>query len=80
MPSLRPADTAWLTLAAAVLTYELVAAGRRDWELLSEAADRYRDRHPLPTHVTVLYLAGHLLRRWPARLDPLHLITTAMTQ
>ena len=68
---MRPADRAWITLAAAVLTYEIAAAYRR-WELLSEAADRYRRARPIATHATVLYLAGHLLRRWPARLDPLH--------
>lgn len=69
---MKPADTAWLALAAAILGYEIVAATRRDWELLSEAADRHRDRHPVATHLLVLYLAGHLTRRWPARYDPLH--------
>lgn len=69
---MRPADRAWLTIAAVVLAYEITAGKRRDWELLSEAADRYRRRHPIITHLGVLYLAGHLLRRWPRRLDPLH--------
>lgn len=68
---MRPADRAWATLAAAVLAYE-ITAGIRRWELLSEAADRYRTARPVTTHATVLYLAGHLLRRWPPRLDPLH--------
>ena len=69
---MRPGDYAWLALAAAVLGYEIAAATRRDWDLLSEAADRYRAGHPVITHLTVVYLAGHLTRRWPARVDPLH--------
>jgi hypothetical protein len=69
----KPADRAWLAIGAGVLAYELTAGRRRgDWELLSEAADRYRRRRPILTHATVLYLAGHLLRRWPSRADPLH--------
>lgn len=69
---MNPADIAWLALAAAILGYEITAATRRDWELLSEAADRYRAGHPVLTHLTVVYIAGHLTRRWPARVDPLH--------
>ena len=75
---MRHADYAWLTLAAAVLGYEIAAATRRDWELLSEAADRHRRRHPVATHLAVIYLAGHLLRRWPARIDPLHRLATRL--
>lgn len=67
---MRPADAAWGALATGVLAYE-IRAGRRGWELLSEAVDRYRRRHPLGTDLLIVYLAGHLLRRWPARLDPL---------
>lgn len=69
---MRPADYAWLAIGAAVIGYEIAAATRRDWELLSEAADRYRRTRPVATHLGVIYLAGHLLRRWPARIDPLH--------
>ena len=69
---MKPADVAWVALALAVLGYEAAAATRRDWELLSEAADRYRAGHPVITHLTIVYLAGHLTRRWPRRLDPLH--------
>ena len=69
---MRPADRAWIALGAGVLVYEAAAAVRRDtWELLSEAADRYRRSHPVLTHCSVLYLAGHLLHRWPTRIDPL---------
>ena len=69
---MNPADYAWLALAAAVLGYEITAASRRDWELLSEAADRYRAGHPVITHLTVFYLAAHLTRLLPKRIDPLH--------
>lgn len=68
-----PADAAWLTLAAGVSAYE-VAALARGWDLLSEACDRYRAARPICTHLAVGYLALHLLRRWPARADPLALL------
>ena len=74
---MKPADRAWLAIAVAVLAYE-ITAGIRRWELLSEAADRYRRARPIATHAAVLYLAGHLLRRWPARADPLHRIAGMM--
>ena len=74
----RPADLAWIGLAAAVFGYEVVAAAKKDWELLSEAADRYRAGHPVLTHLTVAYLAGHLIRRWPRRCDPLHLLAARL--
>ena len=67
----RPGDWAWLGLLAGVTAYELHAI-YRDGELLSEAADRHRDRHPILVHAVVAYLAAHLTRRIPARVDPLH--------
>ena len=76
---MRPADKAWLAVLVGVVTYE-VAAGLRRWELLSEAADRYRNRRPLVTHGVVLYLAGHLLRRWPQRVDPLHQLANRLSR
>ena len=66
---MRHGDSAWLCLAAGVVAYEAFAA---PGELLSEAADRYRERHPLITNLVIVYVAAHLLRRWPTRLDPLH--------
>lgn len=71
---MRPADAAWLGIGAAVVAYELAASLRADWELLSEAADRHRQARPVATHLAVLYLAGHLLRRWPRRADPLTIL------
>ena len=68
---MKAADRAWTAIAVGVLAYEAAAAGR-DWELLSEAADRYRARHPVIANAVIVYLAAHLMRRWPAPLDPLH--------
>lgn len=72
---MRPADRAWITLAVAILAYEVLSPRG---ELLSEGMDRYRQRRPILTHALILYLAGHLTRRWPRRFDPLHQITTRL--
>jgi len=66
---MRHGTVAWLVLTAAVIAYE--AAAKQD-ELLSEAVDRYRDRHPILTNSVIVFLAGHLLRIWPRPIDPLH--------
>jgi len=69
---LRAADVAWLALTVGVVAYEAHASrNRHDWELLSEAADRYRSAHPVLTHGLVLYMAAHLTRTIPRRVDPL---------
>lgn len=65
---MRSGDYAWLAMAAAILVYE-VAAPRG--ELLTQAADRYRARRPVATYLVIAYIAGHLTRIWPQRLDPL---------
>lgn len=70
---MKPADWGWSGIAVAVLGYEACAA-RTEWELLSEAADRYRARHPVLTNTIICYLALHLLRAIPRRWDPLHRI------
>jgi len=71
---LRPGNIAWIALGGAVLAYEAAAASRRDWELLSEAVDRYRAARPAPTLLAIWYVAGHLARVWPRQLDPLAVI------
>ncbi|MEB3062486.1 DUF7427 family protein [[Mycobacterium] zoologicum] len=68
--ALRPADRAWLVLAATVTVWDLAAG-----ETLSSAAGRYHQHRPWPTPLLVVYLAAHLLGWWPARGDPLHVIT-----
>lgn len=69
---MRPADRAWLVLAVGVTAYEVAACRRPGWELLSQAADRHRARHPIVVHTIAVYLAAHLTRHWPDRIDPLH--------
>jgi hypothetical protein len=68
---MKPSDYAWLTLAVGIITYEIKSP---PGELLSQAVDRYRRRHPIATDIAIVYIAAHLLRRWPQRLDPLHRI------
>ena len=70
---MRAGDRAWAAIAAGVSAYE-IAALLRGWDLLSEAVDSYRARRPVVVHLAVGYLALHLLRRWPARADPLALM------
>lgn len=65
---MRSGDYAWLAMAAAILAYEL---GAPRGELLTQAADRYRARRPLLTYAVITYIAAHLARIWPQRLDPL---------
>lgn len=77
--SLRAGDWAWLTIAVGVVGYE-IAASRRGYELLSESVDRYRMAYPLATNVTVVYLAAHLVRIIPRRIDPLYLLGTRFTR
>lgn len=65
---MRPGDRAWLALAAGVIAYEAWAP---NGELLSQACDRYRQRHPVLSHLIILYIPLHLARLWPERIDPL---------
>lgn len=75
--SLRAGDWAWLSVAAGVAAYEIAASSRRhDWDLLSEAVDRYRMLYPVATNLTIVYLAAHLLRIIPRRIDPLTILAT----
>ena len=72
---MKHGDWAWLVLGGGVCAYEAYAALGQA-ELLSQAVDRYRRRRPLITNLTIVYVAAHLMRRWPARLDPLHQLAT----
>lgn len=72
---MKPGDYAWITIAVGIGAYEIGAALHRDGELLSEACDRYRRDHPVITYLGIAYLAGHLARVWPQRVDPLHQLT-----
>lgn len=77
---MRPADRAWLAIMSGGAAYEVIAFLRRDWELLSAAFDRYRAARPILAHVGVIYLALHLLRRFPPRFDPLARLADALRQ
>ena len=77
---MKPADWAWVGVGLTVLAYEAVAAGRRDFELLSEAMDRYRKSHPIACDLTIFYLAGHLTRLVPKQIDPIHLIARKLAR
>lgn len=68
-------DWAWITIAVGVVTYEIMAP---PGQLLSEACHRYKDRHPWATALIVGYLATHLLRVWPAPIDPLHQLASRL--
>ena len=67
---MRSGDAAWLALAAGICVYEAAAAAKRA-EFMTHACDRDRAAPPLPTYTVIAYLAGHLARVWPKRLDPL---------
>lgn len=68
---MKPADRAWIVLAGGVFAYEAAAALTK-WELLSEAVDRYRAKHPVITLGVICLLAAHLSRAIPRNLDPIH--------
>lgn len=74
---MKPADWAWVGIGITVLAYEAVAA-RKEWDLLSEAVDKYRAAHPWLTVGLVGYLAAHLVRLIPKPLDPLHVVASRM--
>jgi hypothetical protein len=66
---MRHGDYAWAALAVGVIAYEVKAPSG---ELMSQAVDRYRNRHPYITNAAVCYIALHLLRAIPQSIDPLH--------
>lgn len=68
---MRNSDRAWIVLAASIVTYEFVA---QPDELLSEAVDRYLEKHPWLTRMIVAVVSAHLLNFIPPRVDPLHRI------
>jgi hypothetical protein len=73
----KHADIAWVALAAGIIIYE--AAAPAD-QLLSQAVDRYRARHHFITNGVIFYIAMHLLRQWPRRIDPLHQVAVRLNK
>lgn len=65
---MRPADRAWVALAAGVVAWDVLCG---DDEMLSQASRRYTEARPVLWSAAVIYVAGHLLHRWPERYDPL---------
>lgn len=69
---MRPAEKAWLALAAGVIGYEIFA---EEGELMSEAVDRWLMKHPAVTTLGVVVTAMHLLNWIPKPIDPFHLLS-----
>lgn len=65
-PTLRPSDRAWFTFVAAVVVWDALCP--RD-EMLSDASRRYMIAHPMLTGAAICYTAGHLMHKWPTRVD-----------
>lgn len=66
--AMRPADRAWVVLAAVVVAWDLVSP---EGETLSEGAKRHAREQRVATLSTISYLAMHLSGVIPARYDPL---------
>jgi hypothetical protein len=67
---MRYSTKAWIGLGAYVVATEVCAP---DGELLSQAVDRWLDKHPGRTvaALTIVGTALHLLNLFPERYDPL---------
>ena len=72
---MKPSDYAWVTLGAGVLAWDVLCP---KGELLSQAVDRYRQHRPWLTHLVIIYVALHLTRTWPRRIDPLHQLSNRL--
>jgi hypothetical protein len=74
---MRTSDRAWVVLAAAIVTYEVVAQPE---ELMSEAVDRYLESRPWLTRLAVVVVSAHLLNAIPLRFDPLHQLAARLNK
>lgn len=74
---MRSGDWSWIAVGGVVVGCEVVAV-LKDWPLLSETMDGYLVAHPIVTYSGVVYVAAHLLNFVPARLDPLHRLSTLL--
>jgi hypothetical protein len=70
-------DKAWTALGISILIYEWRAPEN---ELLSEACDRYREKHPVLTLGVICLLAAHLSRAIPRNVDPIHLAAVKLNR
>lgn len=77
---MRSGDWGWLAVGGVAFGYEGIALVK-GWPLLSEAMDGYRTANRVTrvaVPVAIFYLAGHLTRRWPPKLDPLTVLSSAL--
>lgn len=65
---MRPADRAWVLIAAWVVVYDILLAP--DGETLSEGADRWLASKPWITRLAIFAVAKHLCNE--LNPDPLH--------
>lgn len=72
---MRPADRAWITLAAGVIVWDMACP---DDEMLSEASRRYAQNHRLIAYGVIASLALHLSDLLPRWVDPIHFLGTAL--
>lgn len=70
------AEKAWGVLVAAIAVYEFIAP---EDHLLSNAVDRWLEKHPVLTSYAVLSTALHLLNVMPQRVDPFMVIGATRT-
>lgn len=69
---MRYGNRGWIGLA---IYLAIVEAAAPPGETLSEAMDKWLERHPgkALSHIAVAVTAAHLLNLIPPRLDPIHL-------
>lgn len=70
---MRGAERGWLAIAGVAAIHNIIQAGRGK-ELLSEAARRWRRRHPILVPVLSLGLWAHLMGWLPRWMDPLYML------
>lgn len=66
--TLRPSDRAWITMGLGIALWDAVCP---PGEMLSEASARYMQVRPVLTGAVILYVAIHLMGKFPSRIDPL---------
>lgn len=71
------AEVAWGVIAAGVAAYEWLAPEN---QLLSHAADRSMEKHPLVTSAIVGAFALHLVNVFPDKYDPINVVGRRLMQ
>jgi hypothetical protein len=68
---MRPSDRAWLALGAGVLAWDVACP---DGEMLSQASDRYAQKHRWLAYSVIASVALHLTSLLPYWVDPVHAV------